>query len=92
MQTEHKLDVIVKGFKGKKILQIHLKEHFLDDICIHKSTPLFSEMSSTTQKHNHNCETFFFVRETSHFNLLDTKFSIYVTRDRELVQHHDVYA
>ena len=28
----------------------------------------------------------FFVRETSRFNF------IYVTRDRELVQHHDVYA
>ena len=80
MQTEHKLDVIVKGFKGKKILQIHLKEHFLDDICIHKSTPFFSGMSSTTQKHNRNLEPFF-LSERPH-----------ASRDRELVQHHNVYA
>ena len=41
MKTEHKL-YVVEGFKGKKISQIHVNEHLLDDICLHKSTPFFS--------------------------------------------------
>ena len=42
----------MEGFKGKKIPQIHVNEHLLDDICFHKSIPFFSGTSSTTRKHN----------------------------------------
>ena len=58
----------MEGFKGKKIPQIHVNEHLLDNICLRKSTPFFSWTSSTTQKHNRNPEPFFCVRETSRFN------------------------
>ena len=80
----------MEGFKGKKIPQIHVNEHLLDDICFHKSIPFFSGTSSTTRKHisNRNLEPFS-VRETSRFNFIREVFD---TRDRELVQHHDVYA
>ena len=33
-----------------------------------------------------------YASERLHASTFDAKFSIYVTRDRELVQHHDVYA
>ena len=59
----------MEGFKGKKIPQIHVNEHLLDDICFHKSIPFFSGTSSTTRKHNHNLEPFS-VRETSRFNFI----------------------
>ena len=34
----------------------------------------------------------FFPSERLHTSTLDAKFSTYMTRDRQLVQHHDVYA
>ena len=49
--------------KGKKIPQIHVNEHLLDDICFHKSIPFFSGTSSTTRKHNRNLEPFFRPRD-----------------------------
>ena len=67
------------GFKGKKIPQIHVNEHLLDDIYFHKSIPFFSATSSTTRKHNRTLEPFFSVRETSHFNFRCEVFDI---RDR----------
>ena len=63
MQTEHKLQTVVEGIKGKKIPQIHVNEHLLDDICFHKSIPFFSGTSSTTQKHSRNLEPFFRLRD-----------------------------
>ena len=79
--------------KGKKIPQIHVNEHLLDDICFHKSIPFFSGTSPTTRKHNRNLEPFF-PPERPHASTLDAKFSIYVTRERELAPrwNHDVYA
>ena len=53
----------MEGFKGKKIPQIHVNEHLLDDICFHKSIPFFSGTSSTTRKHNRNLEPFFRPRD-----------------------------
>ena len=55
--------MVVEAFKGKKIPQIHVNEHLLDDICFHKSIAFFSGMSSTTRKHNHNLEPFFCPRD-----------------------------
>ena len=77
--------MVVEGFKGKKIPQIHANEHLLDDICFHKSIPFFSGTSSTTRKHNRNLEPFFRPR--------DFTLQLYIRdQGRELVQHHDVYA
>ena len=62
--------------KGKKIPQIHVNEHLLDDICFHKSIPFFSGTSSTTRKHNRTLEPFF-PSERRHTSTLDEKFSTY---------------
>ena len=61
---------------GQKIPQIHVNDHVLD-IYYYKSIPFFSEMSSTTRKHNCNLEPFS-VGKTSHLTL-DVKFWIHVT-------------
>ena len=73
----------MEGFKGKKIPQIHVNEHLLDDICFQKSIPFFSGTSSTTGKLNRNLEPFFRPRDFTRQPYI---------RDQELVQHHDVYA
>ena len=52
---------------------------------------LISKMADKQGKRNRNLELFF-PSERLHASTLDAKFSIYVTRDRELVQYHDVYA
>ena len=60
----------------------------LDDISFHKSIPFFSGTSSTTQKHNRNLEPFLNLT----LRLKTRSFRYCVTRDRQLVQHHHVYA
>ena len=47
----------------KKIPQIHVNEHLLDDTRFLKSIPFFSGTSSTTRKHNRNLESFFRPRD-----------------------------
>ena len=65
-------------------LPIHVNEHLLDDICFHKSISFFSGTSSTTRRHHRNLKPCF----SPSF-----KFSaIHSPLDRQLVQHHDVYA
>ena len=72
----------------EKKTQIHVNDHLLD-ICFHKSIPVFSGTSSKTGKYNRNLEPFS-IRETSRLNF--PRRDVFVTRDRELVQHCDVYA
>ena len=75
--------------RGKQnIPQIHVNDH-LRDICFHKSIPFFSGTSSKTGKYNRNLEPFP-IRGTSRLNF--PRREVFVTRDRELVQHEDVYA
>ena len=89
LQTESKIQAGVKCRpmincsrgrvqEQKKIPQIHVNEHLLDDIRFLKSIPFFSGTSSTTRKHNRNLEPFF-PSERPHASTLDTKFSIHVT-------------
>ena len=66
------------GFKGKKILQIHVNDRLLD-IYLHNFISFFSVMLSlTTQKHNCNLEPFF-PSERPHASSLDVKYSIHMT-------------
>ena len=83
MKTEHKL-YVVEGFKGKKISQIHVNEHLLDDICLHKSTAFFSGMSSTAW----NLNLFLRPRDRT----LQLRSEVFDARDPELVQHDNVHA
>ena len=83
MKTEHKL-YVVEGFKGKKISQINVNEHLLDDICLHKSTPFFSGMSSTAW----NLNLFLRPRDRT----LQLRSEVFDARDPELVQHDNVHA
>ena len=84
MQNEHKL-WSWKGLRAKKSRRYMQTNTYLTTSAF--TNPFLSFLERRRRPENIIVIlNLFFVRETSRFNF------IYVTRDRELVQHHDVYA